>query len=320
MVDLLGNLTKGVYSCNVCDYITCHKKDYNKHLQTKKHKTRTNVYLIFTDNNTSDNENPMNSDKSSKQFPCECGKIYKYKQSRSIHRKKCSLKINIESNSNENNNSEEGMSFKEMFLEMVHQNKELQKVIYEQNKTIQDMVPKIGNNNTNTNNINTVNNVSITVFLNDNCKDALSMDDFIQQIKLEVGDLLFTGKHGLTNGLSNIFIENYNKLPLVKRPLWCSDKKRKRLFIKNDVWEEDKDNMKTKEAIKQLGVIQAKSTPMYAKDNPNWIKDERTKDIYMGIINQTTGDVNEKVDKVIDSLIDKTHLSNEAREKIINNL
>ena len=302
------------FSCEKCNFITSNKKDFSRHLTTAKHQRISN-------DNINDNDF---SQITPKQYRCNCGKVYKYSSGLSVHKRKCKHDENNEGNDiieigdSEQDNSI--LSFKDMFLEMVHQNKELQKVICDQNKTIQDMVPKIGNNNTNTNNINTVNNVSITVFLNDNCKDALSMDDFIQQIKLEVGDLLFTGKHGLTNGLSNIFIENYNKLPLVKRPLWCSDKKRKRLFIKNDVWEEDKDNMKTKEAIKQLGVIQAKSTPMYAKDNPNWIKDERTKDIYMGIINQTTGDVNEKVDKVIDSLIDKTHLSNEAREKIINNL
>jgi hypothetical protein len=310
MTDIKNAKTRRCYHCENCDFITCNKYDYNKHLTTDKHKILTNTYA-FTYENTQ---------KNAKTYDCPCGKTYKHRQSLQTHKKKCQQEPTFEIIEKKDDNVNQ-----DLIMELIKDNKEMKqiimeqnKIVYEQSKTIHEMMPKLGNVTNNTNNITNNNNVNITVFLNDNCKDALSMEEFIQQIKIGVGDLLFTGKNGLTTGLSNIFIESYNKLPLVKRPLWCSDKKRKRLFIKNEVWEEDKDSIKTKEAIKQLGVMQAKSTPLYTKDNPDWIKSEKTKDIYIGIIKQTTGDVNEKIDKIIDTITDNAHLNVDTREKIVN--
>lgn len=301
------------FECVDCYYLTSHKRDYIKHLETNKHKKRTNNYHLITDNYPKEEKVPSDI----RPYKCKCGKDYIYKQNLYTHRKKCLFKennvnkiINTEIISEEKEqNINEDVNYKEMFLEMVKQNKILQ-------STICELIPKVGYTNITNNTNNTTNNFNVSVFLNDNCKDALSINDFINLVKLDVSDLLFTCKNGLTNGISNIFIENFNKLPLVKRPLWCSDKKRRKLFIKEEIWEEDTNSEKTKAAIKQLTSIQAKNAIIYAKSNPDWIKHDNKKDTYMGIIKETTGSVDDKMEKIIDKIIDKSQLNNETREKI----
>lgn len=308
------------FSCDACDFITSKRTDYSRHLLTVKHKKNSVSYQILT--NTSENspkppkKTPIVNDPCV--FECECGKIYKHKQSLYNHCKKCT-------NSQNNNNKSLSSINEQLILELINQNKTLQEIIKQKDdntvtflqNTIIEMMPKVGNITNNTN--NTVhNNINISVFLNDNCKDALSMKEFIETIEIDVEDLMYTGKKGLANGLAKIFIEQFNKLPLSKRPLWCSDKKRHTLYIKQDEWTEDKDNEKTKEAIKTMGYIQAKNTSKYVNENPDWLKKDSTKDTYMQIIKQTTSDVTEHFDKVISILSENTHLTNNTRDKIKN--
>ena len=307
------------YLCDICNFISSNKTDFNRHLATQKHEKNVNSYQIVTDSYQKTQKNVTS-------FQCDCGKTYKHKQNLYSHRKKCNFKneekiceknnevdknTEIISIENETQNNED-LDYKKMFLEMMQQNKEL-------HNTICQLIPKVGNtvvNNTNNNNTNNNNNnINISVFLNDNCKDAFSMKDFIKQIEIEVSDLLFTSKKGLVNGVSNIFIENFNKIPLIKRPLWCVDKKKKTLYIKEDEeWSEDTNNTKTKEAIKSIGVLQAKNTNKYAKTNPDWLESEKKKDIYIDIIKETTSDITPKIEKILGNLIDKVHLSDETKD------
>ena len=210
---------------------------------------------------------------------------------------------------------ESDISYKTMFLDMMKQNKELQ-------NTICEMIPKMGNtvNTTNnTNNTNNINNINVTVFLNDKCKDAISMTDFIKTIDISLDDLYVTKNKGLIGGISNIFVNQLNKLPLVQRPIWCSDKKRKRLFIKEDTWTEDTDNIKTAQAIKSVSVLQTKNINKYTKEKPNWIKNDKEKDDYIYIVKTTTDTVEDKTNPIIDKMIDVIHLTTDKREKLINN-
>jgi len=178
------------------------------------------------------------------------------------------------------------------------------------------MIPKIGNTTNNTTNNNSVNIVTNINFLNDKCKNALSITDFIDSIPIKVENLELTGKKGLIEGLSSLFIDNYNKVPLEMRPLWCGDKKRKKFYIKEEEWVEDKDSEKTKEAIKNLTVKQAKNTNMFTKQHPDWMVNDKKKETYLGITGQTTGDVNEKMEKIISNIADNAHLSSETKEDI----
>ena len=335
-----------IYSCINCDYNTYNKTDYVRHLSTLKHKNHTNDDQMMTDE-------AHNSTKNAKLYYCICGKKYKYKQGLYVHRKSCLLdegtkdhletnttiiineenknnnknknnnnnNNNINNNINNNNNninnnlyecSENDLNYKLMFIEMMKQNKELQ-------STICELLPKVGNNNVTHNTHNLTNNINVSLFLNDNCKDAMNMSDFLQTIEVGLDDLFVTKKKGLIGGISNIFINHLNKIPLVQRPIWCTDKKRRRLFIKEDTWSEDIDNVKTTAAIKNVSYIQTKNITKYVKSKPNWIKNENDKDEYMAIIKTTTDPLEGKTNPIVDNLIETIHLSSDKREKLDKN-
>lgn len=301
-------------------------------------------------------------------YYCECGKSYKHTSNFYSHRKKCrkqEISIN-DTNDNDNQTNEDdddlviynsqtqNIDYKQMFYKMLEksenlnslfieqlQNKidEQNKIISEKDKTIGELIPKIGtgtgtgvgnglssissnnshsNNtiaNTNTNSNNTVNNINL--FLNENCKEALSIDEFVKKIEIKLTDLLITKRKGLVNGISNIFIRSLSDLPAKKRPLWCSDKKRKKIFIKEEAWTEDVNNVKTKKAIKDVSFIQAKNVVKYTEKNPDWKEKEDKKDEYMDIVKNTTTSIVDKEGDVINKMVDAIYLDNEGSKKMI---
>lgn len=293
--------------CESCDYNTFSKKDFTKHVSTDKHSRITN-----------DNKNVPKIPKIPTTYLCICEKTYKYASGLSAHKKKCK---EFSSAIVEKKEENEDLSMKDMLLEVINQNKELQKTIIEQNKTIQEqsktiqeIAPKIGTNNSNNTNNIIVNNLTL---LNNNCKDAISINDFIDSIQVEMKHLMHTADKGLTNGVANLFLENYNKLPLQKRPLWCGDKKRKKLYIKEEEWHEDKDHEKTREAIKSLTAKQVKNTGKYTKENPDWMKSDKKKDRFLTIVNQATQEMDEdKQIHIINNLLDDVHLSENVKNSL----
>ena len=286
------------YECLKCDYNTGNKSDYKKHIDTIKHYKLTNTYEI--------------SQKGAIKYKCDkCCKEYSHKQSLFTHKKKCKLEeIQIINNTETlvKIEEEEKIDYKQMFLEMFNQNKELQ-------NTIKEIIPKIGNNNTI--NSNNTNNVSIQVFLNDTCKDAMSITDFIDTIQVSVSDLLYTKENGLVKGISNLFLSNLERIPLIQRPLWCSDKKRKRIFIKGEeYWIEDINREKTNDMVNNISKIQTKNITKYVADKPNWMANDKIKDNYIHIVKSVTDTMDNKIDKIIDNISDKIHLTEDIREKL----
>jgi hypothetical protein len=295
------------YECLKCDYNTGNKSDYKKHIDTIKHYKLTNTYEI--------------SQKVAIKYKCaKCSKEYSHKQSLFTHKKTCKLEeIQIINNTEtlvKIEIEEEKIDYKQMFLEMFNQNKDLQNTNKELQNTIKEIIPKIGNNNTI--NSNNTNNVSIQVFLNDTCKDAMSITDFIDTIQVSVSDLLYTKENGLVKGISNLFISNLERIPLIQRPLWCSDKKRKRIFIKGEeYWIEDINREKTNDLVNTISKIQTKNINKYVADKPNWMTNDKLKDNYIHIVKSVTDTMDNKIDKIIDNISDKIHLTEDIREKLI---
>lgn len=294
------------FECEYCNYITCNKKDFTKHIDTIKHKKRTNTYKILTN---TDNF----GDKSPNQYCCECGKTYKHRQSVYNHRKKCDLK-------NEENNeiiikNEENNELFETFSKIVEKNNEklnenykelFFKFVEEQTKVITELIPKIGNNNNNT----VKQKFNVNVFLNEQCKDAITLNDFVKNIEVSVSDLLLSKDKGLVKGISNLFIKHLNELPMVQRPLWCSDKKRKKIYVKEETWKEDVDNNKTKEAIYNISKAQTGNINKYIEDKPNWMSNDKDKTTYIDIVKSVTDTVDDgKKEKIIDTIMDTIHLT-----------
>lgn len=311
------------FFCEKCNYLACDKYKFNRHLMTRKHSILTNTYL--------DGEKGGKGGTPIYNFICDCGNSYKHKQSLNTHKKTCILKTKYENHKNENlstNNSndllkvsdlKENINYKEMFMEMLNQNKELQKMIIKQNeehsKQILELVPKINQNQ----NINVTNNVTnikdskfdINIFLNEKCKDALSIDQFINKIQISLSDLLVTKDKGLIEGISNIFIENMKQLSLYERPLHCTDTKRETLYIKQDEWKKDENNIIVKDAIKQIAVLQSKNVNNnWRKAHPNFMNNSNEKDDYIQIIKNTMGDIDNKEGKIVKNICKNTYINN----------
>ncbi len=222
-------VAKGFY-CKMCDYATCKLSDYTKHLSTEKHKKHENDSKMVVND----------SEKSQKvaNYTCECGKIYKYDSGYYRHKKMCQL----------SQIKTDELTDKNLILMLINQNKELMEIV------------KNGTNNViyNNNNHNSVNShnktFNLQVFLNETCKDAMNISDFIESVQLQVSDLENVGKLGYIEGISNIIIKNLNALDVEKRPVHCTDKKREVMYVKEDnVWEkEDEANKKLRKTIRKI--------------------------------------------------------------------
>ena len=225
--------------CETCDFKCSNKQDYNRHLSTRKHKMLTDVDINV------DNLVPKNA----KAFTCECGKEYKYRQSLSVHKKKCkkNSKEPIENTlviSKQDLVTEEEPTEKQLMMtiikqngELVQQNGELMQKNGELVKTIQEIVPKIGDTTNNTNCNNTFN---VQMFLDNQCKNAISIQDLINSIELNNSDLVAIGNNGYVDSISNILIKALNKLDVTDRPLHCTDLKRDVVYYKTDKWNKSK--------------------------------------------------------------------------------
>ena len=229
---------KSVYkfTCNICNFKCSKKYNYNKHLLTTKHKMLENVGKKIPETATI--------------FKCECGNEYKHNQSYYRHKKSCNdIKNQI------NDTNEDNLDYKAMFLQCMAQNNELISVISSQAEkseemmgVLKDVIPKIGN--TTNNNNNTFN---LQVFLNEDCKDALNFSEFIDTIKVSFEDLENQAEIGYINGISKLFIENLQELGTHKRPIHCTDKKRKTLYIKeNNEWDKEGSQNTLKKGIREV--------------------------------------------------------------------
>lgn len=209
------------FVCINCNYTTSDKKDYNKHIGTAKHKNNTNVDIILT-NLGKKSENII-------EFICSCDKKYKSRQGLYAHKKKCKVLQNeahVDSSNGQITLANELTN--DLIIKLLNDNKEMREIIIKQQDQISELLPKIGNNFITNNNNN--NKFNIQVFLNERCKDAINMSDFIKSIQVSLQQLDYTKQNGIVNGLSNVIIENMNKLGLYQRPIHCTDLKRE-VFI-----------------------------------------------------------------------------------------
>ena len=317
MTDFLGPKSSTKYFCKECDYLTYKKSQYTRHLLTSKHKKKTNTDPILT---------ILGPKSSTGEYVCECGKKYKHKQSLFTHKKKC---IFIKNENNENNEFKEettitdydveNMSYKDMFLTVVKENKEMRNIIMDQQKQMGELIPKIGNNITNNTTNNTTNNnqkLNIQVFLNTQCKDALNMSDFIKSLEVSLEQLKFTTNNGLAAGLSKTIIENMNKLSLYERPMHCTDVKRETLYIKDDdKWTKDASKDKIKSVIKKTCNKNYNALQNWKNSNPDFTNDDLKQDYFSHTLS-TIGKSNEKVDtKVIKSICKETYVKDSIDEE-----
>jgi hypothetical protein len=277
------------FICEKCDYKCFRKSDYTKHLTTNKHKN---------------NDDQLH--KTLKKYTCACGKEYSFRQGLYLHKKKCKEPHN---SVNESGNKETNSQITpELIMSVLQQNKELQQMLIEQNKTIIELSKNnsITNNNTNNSHNKTFN---LQFFLNETCKDAMNIMDFVDSIKVQLCDLEKVGQIGYVEGISNIIVKNLNSLDETKRPVHCTDSKREVLYVKDeDKWEkENNDKQKLRKVIKEVAYKNSKMLKEYKSKHPDCDKgDSKFSDQYNKLIIEAMGGKGdndlEKEDKIIKNI------------------
>jgi hypothetical protein len=230
-IDKIAKIAKK-YECIKCNYITSNKYDYDKHLLTAKHYRLTNT-----------NEN---SRKIAKVHICDCGKEYKHASSLSGHKKKCTYTTEEEPKNTIMPHEENNIDFKAMFIEAMKDNRELR-------QTVKEMVPLIGNNNTITNNTTNNNTFNVMLYLNDHCKDAISIEQFMNDIVVTDQDIVSMSKHNKpADNFAKLIMKSLKGFDVTKRPLHCTDQHRGTLYIKHDEgWTNDQNKERDEVEIKE---------------------------------------------------------------------
>lgn len=299
---ILPQKTPIQFSCETCDFVTCNKKDYKRHLDTIKHKSTQNqlntpksqpltTFLAL--------ENPK--------LTCVCGKIYKDKSGIWRHKKKCKdvkdIQIEEENMDDQYSDDEEhsvehseqhsktkfynipptNSEIIEILKAQIIDNQEFRKFMMDQQKQMMELASKSSITNTNTINANSNcnnnnNTFNLQFFLNEKCKDALNLSEFVDSIKVQLSDLENFAHVDYANGISKILLKNFNNLDTYSRPIHCSDLKRETIYIKeNNSWTKEPDDKPTLiKAIKQVAFKNIKLINEWVKENPG-CQDPRTK-------------------------------------------
>jgi Zinc finger, C2H2 type len=285
------------YECEICDYITTNSYDYKKHNETIKHKNMSLSIksMQFIAKNTQN-----------KKYSCKnCNKEYKDASGLWRHKKIC---INIEK-------QEESKTFEEtqdLIQYLIKENNDFKQLMIEQNKQILELAKNTNNIN---NNINTTNNnFNLNVFLNETCKDAMNIMDFVSQLQIGVDDLEETARLGFAGGISKIFINGLKDIDVPHRPVHCTDPKRETLYIKNDGhWNKEDENKKILiNAIKHVANKNMNQIPEWKKQHPGHNDSEsKDNDKYLKIIcesisGSTQEETNKNYNKIIRNIVKET--------------
>ena len=245
------------YYCETCDYTCSLKQHLKQHFLSQRHKTRVGNTVDNSVNNTAKNI-----------FICECGKEYsertglwKHKTKGACIKQKC-------------NNQDEPQNTKTEQIKLTDEN--LISILINQCKELRDEnkeligILKNGTHNI-TNHTNSHNKAfNLNFFLNETCKDAMNIMDFVDSIKLQLSDLEKVGEVGYVEGISNIIVKNLNELDVTQRPVHCTDKKRETMYIKDeDKWEKDENNSKIKKAIKRVASKNQRLLPKFKEAHPD---------------------------------------------------
>jgi len=291
------------FCCHLCDYSTCRKSQYERHLSTLKHQLKQNE--TFETNLVQ---------KSSEKFQCICGISFNNRTTLWRHKKKCDFEKKGDVDNTSNNKATSSFNFitPELVMELIKDNKEMKQIILEQNTTISNLVKNgINTNvNTNTNSLNNNNNKTFNLqfFLNETCKNAMNIMDFVDSIKLQLSDLEKVGEVGYTQGISNIITTNLKALDVTQRPVHCTDKKRETMYIKDEnKWEkEDDNNTKLRKVIKRVANKNIRLLSVFREKYPEY--------------SNSSSKISDKYDKIGLEAMGGEGDTNEKEEKIIHNI
>jgi len=305
------------YSCQNCNFKCSNKKDYNRHLSTRKHQIVTN----------DDTKNPL-------AYICECGKIYKYRQGLSNHKQKCNYDEDI---NNEDEETTEPViatasqveigTQPNMILELLRENQEFKQLMVDQNKQMQDTQSQLQqtvaqntelqtqmvemfkegktiNNNTTNNNNNQQFNLNF--FLNDTCKDAMNITDFLGNLDVQIDEIEYIGHHGYVNGMTKMIMERLKGMDITKRPIHCTDIKRETMYIKDkDEWSKDTDELtKLRKILNRVTMNNCRAVPKWKSAHPDCeVMETRNNEFCYKMMRLMLGDVEDAQIKLDNKII-----------------
>jgi hypothetical protein len=286
----------GNYVCVLCDFKCSYESDWERHLTRRKHKLSHKKSFLETFGNEKNEKNESSG------YSCDaCSRIYKTKSGLWKHKKICVIE-NTYTNTEKNHT--------ELIMMLIKENAEFKNIIIEQQNKMMEVI-KNGTHNTTNNLYNThnINNKTFNLqfFLNETCKDAMNLMEFVESIKLQLTDLERVGQIGYVEGISKVFINNLKDIDYTKRPIHCSDEKRETIYIKDEnQWTKDDEN-KTglTKAIKHVANKNIKMIPEWTKENPDYNNAEsKTNDKYFKLVfNSMSGSTKEEADKNYEKIV-----------------
>jgi len=287
------------YYCETCDYRCSKESDYNKHLMTRKHK-KSYCGVTMDDNDVKKNI----------EYECECGNIYKHRQGLWKHKKKCSI-----GQGGNNNKLPEFDIDKDFLIKMLLKNQDVMEKLAE-------AMPHLGNNSHNTNSLNTTNNqFNIQMFLNEHCKNAMNLTDFIQSLPITAETYDSTIENGLTKTITNMMVNGLKDLDILKRPIHCTDVSRKTLYVKDsDKWEKDNELLHMLKGIMDLSFKQRTLIKKWQDMNDGWVTDENLQLRMTKLIgNSMTAIENDEKEtgKIIRSISKNVYLDKDTKDQYL---
>ena len=283
--------------CNMCNYTTSRQSQYNRHIMTAKHKILMNP-----------------NEKSSKinSFECRCGKVYKHMSSLCSHKKLCMqtisngeictpptsepLVITVDKN-------KENSQIVSIMETLIKENQEFKKLMIEQNSQIMEIAKnsQIINNTTNNNQ-----KFNLNFFLNDTCKDAMSITDFLRNLNVHIDELEYIGNHGYVNGMTKMIMDRLKDMDITKRPIHCTDIKRETMYIKDDAgWSKDTDELtKLRNILSRISMNNYRTVPVWRTAHPDCeVMETRTYEFCYKMMRAILGDVEEEQIKLDNKII-----------------
>jgi len=330
-----------LYYCKYCDHTSKRQSNYIRHLSTTKHKNNTKGYKKDTQNEQNEQKANMvlellnskslhhksvsqkgakraeNEQKTSNCNRCECGKEFKWKQGLYKHRKICymyqgdisSMVLNDQSND---------VGIKDLIMSLVQENKDVQ---LQMQKNFMELIPHIHANNSHNiinNTTHNTQNFNVNMFLNEHCKNAMNLTDFIDTLPITDETYNYTIENGLTKTITNMVVDGLNNMDVLERPIHCTDTKRKIMYVKdNNVWEKDTELNKIQVGIKGIALKQRTMINKWQDANDGWDKDEnlQTKLTKLVFNSMTSIEDDEKeTNKIIRAIGKNTYLSNDIKD------
>lgn len=252
------------YECKKCPYITSKKSSWQKHIETKKHKKQ----LLLSENVAQNN------------ICRHCNKSFSHTSSAIRHQKQCLEKLK----NNKQKQTKSILKPEETINNDLEDMKKMMKTMMEQQEETKNQLNKLNESGP-----RTTNNMTINVYLNQYCKNAMNISDFIEQLQLSMEDLFYTKDNGYVKGISNIFLKNLQDLKPNERPIHCSDKKRLQFYVKDEnKWAKDKNNQLDK-SIVAIRHKQIQKIKEWEKEHPNWNTNDAETELYAKMVKEVIG-------------------------------